>query len=117
MVGTKKTCGTPDPCSISANAREPVILERIIKGGARTLAGYQKYGGYSALEKVRSHPAEETLAEIEASNLRGRGGAGFPTGRKWRAVAQQPAGVKYVVCPRTLICFRPRQKRFANEVS
>ena len=67
------------------------------RGGARSLAGYRKYGGYGALEKVRSRAAEDALAVIEGSNLRGRGGAGFPTGRKWRAVAQQPAGQKYVV--------------------
>jgi NADH:ubiquinone oxidoreductase subunit F (NADH-binding)/NADH:ubiquinone oxidoreductase subunit E/Pyruvate/2-oxoacid:ferredoxin oxidoreductase delta subunit len=41
---------------------------------------------------------EETVATIEQSGLRGRGGAGFPTGQKWRVVAQQPAAIKYVIC-------------------
>src|SRR6185436_13406795 len=43
------------------------------------------------------HPPEQVLAAVEASGLRGRGGAGFPAGRKWRAVAAQPPGEKYVV--------------------
>jgi NADH-quinone oxidoreductase subunit F len=41
---------------------------------------------------------EEVLSVIEKSGLRGRGGAGFPTARKWRVVAQQPSEVKYVIC-------------------
>jgi formate dehydrogenase iron-sulfur subunit len=72
-------------------------MERIIAGGARTIDTYRRFGGYRALAAVKSMPPESTLAAIENSNLRGRGGAGFPTGRKWRAVAQQPPGQKYVV--------------------
>jgi NADH:ubiquinone oxidoreductase subunit F (NADH-binding)/NADH:ubiquinone oxidoreductase subunit E/Pyruvate/2-oxoacid:ferredoxin oxidoreductase delta subunit len=41
---------------------------------------------------------EEIVATMEQSGLRGRGGAGFPTGQKWRVVAQQPAATKYVIC-------------------
>ena len=46
-------------------------------------------GGYRALEQALSKPREKILEAMEISGLRGRGGAGFPTGRKWRAVAQQ----------------------------
>jgi NADH:ubiquinone oxidoreductase subunit F (NADH-binding) len=78
-------------------SREGIVLGRIAKGGARTLAAYQQQGGYTALAKALANPPEDVLTAVEKSNLRGRGGAGFPTGRKWRAVASQPAGVKYVV--------------------
>jgi len=79
---------------IAVHSKQPVVLERIVAGGARTL---QAYGGYKALERVRSQPPEETIKLLEAANLRGRGGAGFPAGRKWRAVFSQPAGQKYVI--------------------
>ena len=78
-------------------AREGIVLGRIAAGGARSLSDYVKQGGYAALRQALGQPAEKVLAAVEASGLRGRGGAGFPTGRKWRAVAQQPPGLKYVV--------------------
>jgi formate dehydrogenase iron-sulfur subunit len=62
------------------------------------LAGYQASGGYQGLARAFSLGAEGTIAEIEVSGLRGRGGAGFPTGRKWRTVAETPSSQKYVVC-------------------
>jgi NADH:ubiquinone oxidoreductase subunit F (NADH-binding) len=75
-------------------SRHGIVLGRMADGGARTLA---EYGDYAALAKALQHPPEQVLAAVETSNLRGRGGAGFPAGRKWRAVASQPAGEKYVV--------------------
>ena len=78
-------------------SREGIVLGRVAAGGARTLAAYAKCGGYAALAQALDHPPEKILAAVEASGLRGRGGAGFPTGRKWRAVATQPPGQKYVV--------------------
>ncbi|PHX94833.1 MAG: NADH-quinone oxidoreductase subunit D [Pedosphaera sp.] len=78
-------------------SREGIVLGRIAAGGARTLAAYEKFGGYGALQQALGQTPEQVLAAVEASQLRGRGGAGFPAGRKWRAVASQPAGEKYVV--------------------
>lgn len=78
-------------------SRHGIVLGRLAAGGARSLADYRRQGGYSALPQALAHPPERVLAAVEGSALRGRGGAGFPTGRKWRAVAQQPTGVKYVV--------------------
>ena len=54
-------------------------------------------GAFPALQDALSRTPEAVLAEIEASGLRGRGGAGFPAGRKWRLVAQESRSPKYVV--------------------
>jgi formate dehydrogenase iron-sulfur subunit len=58
---------------------------------------YTTRGGYLALEKALRRSRDELIAQIEASGLRGLGGAGFPAGRKWRTVSQAAAAQKYVV--------------------
>ena len=62
------------------------------------LSDYISAGGYEQLWKALSMAPGEIIREVEISGLRGRGGAGFPTGRKWRAAADYSASVKYVVC-------------------
>jgi NADH:ubiquinone oxidoreductase subunit F (NADH-binding) len=79
---------------IEIQSRHGIALERLARGGARTL---KAYGGYRALEEALAKPRAKIIDAIETSALRGRGGAGFPTGRKWRAVAQQTAREKFVV--------------------
>ena len=64
----------------------------------RSLDDYRAHGGYKGLERAISAGAEATVEEVVQSGLRGRGGAGFPTGIKWRTVAQTAAPQKYVVC-------------------
>ncbi len=60
---------------------------------------YIAYDGYQALGKVLTQMTpEQVIEEIKASGLRGRGGAGFPTGTKWAFAAAQPKGQKYVCC-------------------
>ncbi len=59
---------------------------------------YIERGGYKALEKALTMKPEEIIDEVEKSNLRGRGGAGFPTGKKWRSCAGYNDFPKYVVC-------------------
>ena len=65
-----------------------------------SLKTYLEVGGYSALKKIISEktPAEEIIEEIKASGLRGRGGAGFPTGLKWSFMPRTAPGQKYIVC-------------------
>jgi len=60
---------------------------------------YIAIGGYSALAKVLSGISQKSvIAEIKRSELRGRGGAGFPTGRKWEQCSDAPGDEKYVIC-------------------
>ncbi len=64
------------------------------------LADYEKRDGYAALKKIldTKMPPEAIVAELKASSLRGRGGAGFPTGLKWSFMPRQFPGQKYLVC-------------------
>jgi len=60
---------------------------------------YLSVGGYTALARVLSRmKPEEVVAEVKRSGLRGRGGAGFPTGQKWELMRQQLATPKYIIC-------------------
>jgi len=64
----------------------------------RSLDDYRRQGGYRGLKRALTLGPEGTVEEIVQSGLRGRGGAGFPTGIKWRTVAQTEAPQKYIVC-------------------
>jgi formate dehydrogenase iron-sulfur subunit len=64
----------------------------------RSLNDYKAHGGYKGLEKALQIGPEAIVEETVNSGLRGRGGAGFPTGIKWRTVAATPPQQKYVVC-------------------
>ncbi len=65
-----------------------------------TLATYQSSGGYEAWKKIlqKRIPSDEIIAELKKSVLRGRGGAGFPTGLKWSFMPRTAPGQKYIVC-------------------
>jgi formate dehydrogenase iron-sulfur subunit len=64
----------------------------------RSLHDYRTHGGYKGLAKALQIGPEAIVEEVVNSGLRGRGGAGFPTGIKWRTVAQTPPQQKYIVC-------------------
>ena len=64
----------------------------------RDIDAYIARGGYEALKKALAMTSDEIIAEVEASKIRGRGGAGFPTGRKWRSAVSVPEFPKYVIC-------------------
>jgi formate dehydrogenase iron-sulfur subunit len=63
-----------------------------------SLSDYVSHGGYRGLERALMLTRETIVEEVTNSGLRGRGGAGFPTGIKWRTVLSAPADQKYVVC-------------------
>ena len=65
-----------------------------------TLETYESAGGYAMWRKILAEktPAEEIIEELKLSALRGRGGAGFPTGLKWSFMPKHAPGQKYVVC-------------------
>ncbi len=76
-----------------------VVLENCGATDAEDLTEYIARDGYAAFEKALFEmDSEEICREILDSGLRGRGGAGFPAGRKWDSVRKQPEGKKYVVC-------------------
>lgn len=74
-----------------------IILPRIARSVKSDMNSYRLDGGYGGLARALTIGPEATLAEVEASRLRGRGGAGFPTGAKWRAARTHPAGPRAVV--------------------
>jgi len=63
-----------------------------------SLEDYRAHGGFKGLERALAMKAEEIVAAIDTSGLRGRGGAGFPTGIKWRTVMNAEGAQKYIVC-------------------
>ena len=76
-----------------------LVLEHCGHIDATSIREYLAIGGYSSFEKAlfEMSPAD-IIKTISDSNLRGRGGGGFPTGRKWSQVAKQSSPVKYIVC-------------------
>lgn len=79
------------------HSREPVVLSRLVNGGARTLDSYRATGGYRALETALAAAPEAIIDAVDRSGLRGRGGAGFPVGQKLRTAQRQHRFPKYVV--------------------
>jgi bidirectional [NiFe] hydrogenase diaphorase subunit len=76
-----------------------IVLANSGKVDPEKLADYIAAGGYQSLAKALNDlTPKETVAEVKKSGLRGRGGAGYPTGLKWELVAKQAAPLKYVVC-------------------
>ena len=74
------------------------LLRRIGVVDPSSLDDYRSNGGYIALTRALEIGSDAVVAEVTASKLMGRGGAAFPTGRKWAAVASQPAQPHYLVC-------------------
>lgn len=76
-----------------------LITEHFGVQGIDTLPVYKQYGGYSALEKtIKTKTPDEVTNDVITSGLRGRGGAGFPTGRKWSFIDKKSGKPRYLVC-------------------
>jgi len=77
-----------------------VVFEPLKLPQSWTLATYRSIGGYEAWERILREkiPPEKIIEDVKASGLRGRGGAGFPTGMKWSFIPRSAPGQKYVVC-------------------
>src|SRR5580693_9120367 len=79
---------------------EPICFRTYGLENPSSLKTYESIGGYKILRKILSEkiPPEQIVAELKTSCLRGRGGAGFPTGLKWSFISRNAPGQKYVVC-------------------
>lgn len=78
---------------------EECVFRHIRAEGRATIEGYRDTEGYAAIEKAVNGMTPESLVElVTASKLAGRGGAGFPTGIKWKAVADAPGEPKSIIC-------------------
>src|SRR3954453_9651513 len=83
---------------IKAIGCEPLQLKRMFVDDGHTLKVYQQTGGYESLKKAFQMSPADVIEEVKKSALRGRGGAGFPTGMKWSFVPKDSPKNKYVVC-------------------
>ncbi len=90
----------PEPAVGVPQAGEPGLrlLRRVGRVDPTSLDDYRAHGGYAALRRAVELGPEGVIRELKDSNLQGRGGAAFPTGVKWEAVARQPVRPHYVVC-------------------
>ena len=75
----------------------PVLSAHWDEADSFTIAGYQRHDGYKALAKALKATPDEVIAQIKESGLRGRGGAGFPTGNKWSFIPQGDNKAHYLV--------------------
>ena len=100
-VGVGETAarsGSSAPQTQDARRDKLRLLARVGRVDPGSLDDYRKLGGYAALEKAFALGPEGVVREALESKLVGRGGAAFPAGRKWEAVAKQPAKPHYIVC-------------------
>src|SRR5512139_1017845 len=77
---------------------EPIITKHVREPNSFTLDFYLQHEGYEGLKKALTQTPDQIVEMVKASGLRGRGGAGFPTGMKWQFVDKKSPKPKYIVC-------------------
>lgn len=102
-AGLAGTGARPEPTSSTPQTQEPReeglrLLGRVGLSDPTNLDDYREHGGYRALRRAIDIGAEHVLREVKDSGIRGRGGAAFPMGIKWEAVAKAPVTPHYIVC-------------------
>ena len=75
-----------------------LLLDKIDVPGIRSYEVYRREGGYRSVEKALKMIPAEIVDEVKKSGLRGRGGAGFPTGMKWSFLAKPEGVPRYLIC-------------------
>ncbi len=92
--------GLPQPPFSTDFFGPDAVIMRGVTGLNWRLKDYEARGGYQALKKIMAEkiPPDQIVNEVKKSALRGRGGAGFPTGLKWSFMPKQYSGQKYLVC-------------------
>jgi NADH-quinone oxidoreductase subunit F len=89
---------TPPPAPPQVGEPGLLLLKRVGQVDPDSLDDYRARGGYRALRRAVAIAPEAVIREVTEANLLGRGGAAFPTGRKWEAVARAPRRPHYLVC-------------------
>src|SRR3954466_4453558 len=75
-----------------------LLLEKEHVEGIRFYDAYRQNGGYRSVEKALKMAPNDIVEEVKKSGLRGRGGAGFPTGMKWSFIDKKSGRPRYLVC-------------------
>jgi NADH-quinone oxidoreductase subunit F len=90
-----KTIATPTP--LFSHPDEVRVISQRFGKGATDIERYLELEGYKAAQKALTMQPDDIINEVKTSNLRGRGGAGFPTGMKWSFVPKQSEKPKYIL--------------------
>ena len=88
----------PNRAAVGLGFKSPKLLSRVGVVDPTSLDDYRAHGGYEALRRALTLGPEGIIREVNDGKLLGRGGAAFPTGRKWEAVARSPVRPHYVIC-------------------
>src|SRR4051794_14364274 len=77
---------------------DPILTQYVREPHGYTLDFFLKHEGYQGLKKALATQPNDVIEMVKASGLRGRGGAGFPTGLKWQFVDKKTPNPKYIAC-------------------